>query len=79
MNGVLGNLWRRRRSWRRGRTEQEEMDGARGGWRRIKQRWNSMWRKSRGSMPALRAGLGFQVRFLEIILDLDPDLMLQTH
>ena len=34
---------------------------------------------SRGSMPALRAGLGFQVRFLEIILDLDPDLMLQTH
>lgn len=55
------------------------MDGARGGWRRIKQRWKSMWRKSRGSMPALRAGLGFQVRFLEIILDLDPDLMLQTH
>lgn len=55
------------------------MDGARSGWKRMKQRWKRMWRRSRGSRPALRVDLGFQVELLEIILDLHPNLMLQTR
>lgn len=55
------------------------MDGARSGWKRMKQRWKRMWRRSRGSRPALRVGLGFQVELLESILDLHPNLMLQTR
>lgn len=49
------------------------MDGARSGWKRMTQRWKRMWRRSRGSRPALRVGLGFQVELLEIILDLHPN------
>ena len=48
------------------------MDGARSGWKR-------MWRRSRGSRPSLRVGLGFQFELLESILDLHPNLMLQTR